>query len=262
MIKFMRNIDPYRYPLIIRTILNFIRYHMLIRQIYYKDNKRELLAELMLDTTDGFNIGVEHFWVKYHARHKGQRYKTRTKLKQLANEISSELEDIQNAKIKEEKMKERQKKIKEENEKRRRPEYVEGYKPTVNELLNRDTCLQEMQLGKVSYKFYDVREKGAYVALILVEDRKPCIFCGPEYKKVKQVSFAKWLDLTKDEIIKPHQMGSNVLRQEVQRSSASTTTNEDFDIDIGHVERAMGINPENRTNNPDDDIDDLLRGLF
>lgn len=261
MIKFTRNVKPHLFPLPIRTIINFIRYHMLIRQIYYQDDKRELLAELMRDSADGFNIGVEHFWVKYHARHKNQRYKTRRKLKKLANEIDSELEDIQVAKLKEEQMKEKQKKIKEENEKRRRPEYAEGYRPTVNELLNRDTVLNEMKLGKVSYKLYDVREKGAYVALILVEDSKPFIFCGPKYEKVRQVSFAKWLDLTKGEIIKPYQMGSSTPRQTVQRSTASTN-NEDFDIDIGHVERAMGINPGNGSNNPDDDINDLLDGLF
>lgn len=257
--KFMKNVIPQNHNWFIRTILNFIRYHMLIRQIYYKDKDRETLAELMRNTADhGFNRGVEFFWTKYESNHILKRFNTKKELKRMANDIKFELEDIQNAKIKEQKMKEKQEKIKKENEERKRPKYEEGYRPTVEELLNRKITLTEMKNENISYKFYDIREKGAYAALILVEGGKPFIFYGPEYKKVREVSFKKWLDLTKGMPIKPFKAPTPPKKAKVKKEK-----DDDFDIDISHVEKAMGINSNNRMNsNQDDDLDDILDGLF
>lgn len=260
MIKFMRKVKPQRYPTPIRTILNFIRYHLLIRQIYHKDENRELLAELMRDTSYSFNRGVEIFWTKYHVRHNLNRFETERKLRSMANNIETELEDMQRAQMRAEKVKSHQEKLKKEKEKKKRPEYVEGYKPTVNELLNRDTVLSEMNLGKFSYKLYDVKEKGAYVALILIEDGRPVIFCGKDYKKVRSTGFKHWLDLTKGETIKPYKMGEGFQKPKSTKSKQNTNNDDDFNIDIGHVERAMGINPNDRIN--DDEINDWLDELF
>lgn len=209
---------------IVRGTVNFIKFANLLTKTY-KEERKELIDTIY---THGFNDGVEIFTSQYNINVENEIFE---KNQMIDNYSQNRFEHIIE-----------------------KPVYIENYKPTYKELRGKKHNHYETKYG---VEFFLYNEMHGYFFAIVNSPTmiKPKIFRGEKsslvYCKAKEAFNELVLNF------QPEKQEADKLSRKRRKSSKNDK------IDISHVEKAMGIDPNNnKTSSDDDNIDDILDGLF
>jgi hypothetical protein len=237
----------------------------MIKRFYTQEGNREKLAEVIIRQTKmGFNRGTEVSWTMIKSRDMQTRRLNKRKLLNEHQDFSISMEDVQMAQRKEEQSRKKQEELRKRKERFIDKPYDSNYKPTVSELRKKRPYLETVR-GNNKHTIYHVQEKGCWVSLLELEGEKPKIFKAKTRQLLNQRSYQIFQDKTKHLITPWTQEESPLTQQSQPRRTRQQSSNDDMNIDIGHVREAMGMDEQpnnNRNKNNGGDIDDILEGLF
>ncbi|AEO93761.1 gp503 [Bacillus phage G] len=254
----MKKIDRSKFFRPLRDISNFMVYRRYVKQFDVETKEgRKWLYELDRNIKMmGFNYGVETFETYYESRQKIGRSQVQNKLMRdlrMAefHDDQRQLEIAQNeaqAKWELERLKKEEQSQK--PFKNKKP-FNPNWKPTAQMLRSRNTRYVSNPYSGFIRKEYEAPEHGAYAVMFEVEG------------KVKEII---WGASNLDVIAKANRFENDYARthqlSQISGSSAreiKARRRDEYEIDISHVNRAMG---NTESSSRDNDIDNIIDGLF
>ena len=254
----------------LRDIVNFFVYRSYIKKFDLKTEEgRKWLYQLKRNIElMGYNEGIESFETHYEFETKLGRMTVQNKLKRDVRMQDFEEErrriDLIEAQAREKQVA-KELKIKESKKNSRvaREPFNPEWKPTQEVLAEIKPKHVESKYAGFVKKEYDVPEHGAHVILFEV---------GGQVEKIFHDSSALKVIYQADKFEKEYLIKHNISVSPTSSSNDSGNTrgrrSEEPEIDISHVNRAMGNDNNNNNSgsnvdlNSINDIDDFLNGLF
>jgi len=237
----------------VRDVMNFFVYRKYIKKFDEKTKKgRYWLDELRRNVHYmGFNKGVEAFETWYEGTQKVGRDQVHTKLRRQENEARWEREDLIEDLMLERDIAKQAKRAAEEEE--RKKQNVEEYKPYNPEWQPTEENLNELTPDTVEFihdvfevKYYKVFDHGQVAIKISYNGQTEEILSGKKFSEI---------------LIKVNVITSDLKLkygiETIPKKKVKEEMDDDFDIDISHVNRAMG-NGGSSSNDFDIDIDNIF----
>jgi len=247
------------------TFWNFLRYRKHMKNLNTEDAEdRRWLMELNQNIRNmGFNDGVRAFDVYYRANKRVGQSIVQSELRKQEMIQKAALRDAKiNRAMEEAAAKTAAIKAKEQarwdNYYASRSPYNPDWKPTIEKLNSRNPMtVREVHIGLIR-KTYDIADHGQYAVSLVLNGKVMGVYSG-------KTSLEANSKATSDESNIARRYG--LQRKDIKHIGNSSTFNakvtvrrepsDDLDIDISHVNRAMGNNGPRST-----DLDDLLDDIF
>lgn len=223
--------------MMLRSIINFFKMIGIKRR--YRLSHEDIYEMYELIDRHGFNEGFEIFMRGIQIKQRKQQRDKEVLIFKYKNQIFDD---------------ENNKNIKKVN---KNEVFIKDFKETVEEirkvkqLFHRERNNLKMTVhGKINGLFYSI-----ITGEILDE---PIILKHEQYLQLLDMSNKKM-----NELLEQHNLNVNNIRRNYSRRR-SYKNDDEFNIDISHVQRAMGLdaNNNNRLKDDDSDIDDILKDLF
>lgn len=254
-------------PWPIRDIANFFVYRKIVKELNADDPRRKDYKKLkdLQENIDimGFNDGVESFETKFNGQKLANQAIVKAELKRKAKEYEREARRKEKEKyLRDPVIKKKKKKEPAYRSSTPKQQYDPSWTPTVTDLLSKKPRVTKYPYQGVTRREYDIKEKGAYVIAIDFEGGKTEVLKGKSALEVGRKA-SELIENRRGAAPRNEQQAvhwSEVKKQEeVKKKSKPKSDDDDFDIDISHVNRAMGNDGSKKK---DDDVDDLLDDIF
>lgn len=232
-----------------RSISNFFLYTKYVEEL--RNTDRDKLEELREDVKRyGIDFAVEKFENRHATDKKFDNYKVKEKLKNKAlhKEWEDKKKEREENQVKFDTMEDVKRRTEELKKKNERKSYDKNYTPKQSEIDEMQPISTKEQYKDLKVEMYNVVEKGAFVAVVLHNEEVVKVLVGE-----------KQLDVNSEvmDFIDDYAFDNNI--EEKGNVVSKPSQNNDFDIDISHVERNLGLDGNNESEDDGEiDLDDIF----